>query len=354
MLKFLQKAILSVLLTVGWLLIATTFVLAVDSTKPIFFYGQGCPHCAKVESYLSSHNLTDQVIWKEVYHNQENAKEFNQIADQLQLPLNQRGVPFLYFPQTQTYLLGDQSIINYFQTQNLPSSKPVPSSSSFKLTLPLLLGAALADAINPCALAVLLILMATTIAQGHKRRALLSGLSFSFAIFLSYLAMGLGLYHAFNAFHFTQAFSYFIALIAFLLALFNLKDFFWYGRGFRMEVPLSWRPKLKSLLQSVTGPLGAFLIAFLISLFLLPCTSGPYLVVIGMLSQKTTASLALRYLILYNLVFISPMLLITFATYFGLNLKKAEEFRSRHLRLLHLITAIILFAFAIIIFNNLK
>ena len=100
--------------------------------------------------------------------------------------------------------------------------------------------------------------------------------------------MGLGLYSVIACIITAQLFIKIIAALAIILGLFNLKDFFWYGKGFLMEVPLAWRPKLKKIISSVVSPMGAFLIGFLISLFLLPCTSGPYIVIIGMLGHKAT------------------------------------------------------------------
>ncbi len=347
------KAILSLVLLVGLSLKLSFLSLAVEESKPIFFYGQGCPHCAKVEQFFNQHHLRDKVVWREVYHHPDNAKEFNQIAAKLNIPLNQRGVPFLYFPGTNQYLLGDEPIIQHFQTQldtpSPPSQVKVNSSQAKPLTLMAVIGAALVDAINPCALAVLLILMATAIASGRQKRALFSGLAFTLAVFLSYLAMGLGIYHALATAALANSFYRLVGYLALALALLNLKDFFWYGKVFLTEVPRSWRPKMKSLLQSVTGPGGAFVIGGLVSLFLLPCTSGPYLVILGMLSQKTTFTTAWRLLVLYNLIFISPMILLTFATYFGLNLKKTEQFRHSHLRLLHLLAAVLLAGLALFI-----
>ena len=52
-----------------------------------------------------------------------------------------------------------------------------------------------------------------------------------------------------------------------------------------MEVPLSWRPKMMKLIQSVISPCGAFVIGILVSLFLLPCSSGPYMVILGLLKS---------------------------------------------------------------------
>jgi len=61
--------------------------------------------------------------------------------------------------------------------------------------------------------------------------------------------------------------------------------------------------------------------SFLVSLFLLPCTSGPYIVIIGMLGQKVTHAVAIKLLLLYNLIFILPMILISMGTYWGLNIQ---------------------------------
>ena len=106
---------------------------------------------------------------------------------------------------------------------------------------------------------------------------------------------------------------------------------------------MKWRPKLKSLIGGVTSVPGAFLIGFVISLFLLPCTSGPYIVILGLLAKATTQSYAILLLVFYNLIFIMPMVLITLALFFGLtDTKKAEKFRQKKLKVLHLIAGIII------------
>jgi len=226
---------------------------------------------------------------------------------------------------------------------------PGTTNSAKKLTIPLLIGAALVDAINPCEFAVLIILLTTILAQGVKRRALWAGLMFSLAVFLSYLAMGLGLYGALASVGISLTFMKVIGVVAILLGLFNLKDVFFYGKGFVMEVPFGWRPKMKAILRSVTSPLGAFVVGLLISLFLLPCTSGPYIVVISMLGQEGMFWQAVRLLILYNLIFVSPMLFITFAVYKGFSVERAEEIRQKRLKVLHLIAGVILIVMGIVI-----
>lgn len=206
-------------------------------------------------------------------------------------------------------------------------------------------GAAL-DAINPCEFAILILLMASMLINDENRKkALWTGLSFIGAIFVAYFLMGVGLLEFLRAYTLSVSsyFYYFIGGLAIVLGLFNMKDYFWYGGGgFLMEVPQSWRPKMKSLILKITTPLGAFLTGLLVSLFLLPCTSGPYVIILGMLASKTTLAQALIYLVFYNLIFIAPMLAIVLAMYFGLSPEKAEAWRKQKLRLLHLIAGVIL------------
>ena len=216
------------------------------------------------------------------------------------------------------------------------------------LTLGAVVSAADVDAINPCAFAVLIILLTTISITHNRRRALYAGLAFSLSIFISYLLMGVGLFSAINAAGITKTFYLVVAILAIFIGLFNLKDYLWYGKWFRMEVPMSWRPRMKIFLKSVTSVPGAFFIGFLISLFLLPCTSGPYLVILGLLSNVATRNVAFLLLLLYNFIFILPMLLITFGVYFGFTTtEKTEEWRRRKLKLLHLIAGLIILSLGI-------
>lgn len=100
---------------------------------------------------------------------------------------------------------------------------------------------------------------------------------------------------------------------------------------------------MKSLIKGVTSVPGAFFIGFVVSLFLLPCTSGPYIVILGLLAKAATKAYAFSLLLLYNLIFVLPMILITLAIYFGITTtEKAEKIRQGKLEVLHLIAGIII------------
>lgn len=212
------------------------------------------------------------------------------------------------------------------------------------------------DAINPCEFAILILLMASMlIEQDNRKRALLTGFSFVAAVFIAYFLMGIGLFETIRATTLTFS-SYFykiVGIVAIIFGLLNVKDFFWYGGGgFLMEVPQRWRPKMKELIRGVASPWSGFIIGLLISVFLLPCTSGPYVVILSMLAAKTTFFKALIYLLFYNLIFIAPMVAIVLAMYFGLPPEKAENWRKNKLRLLHLIAGVILVALGVVILGG--
>ncbi len=334
-----------------------------------FFYGQGCPHCSKMEPFLEElveeYPLT--VKSYEVYFDKDNRKLFEQMSRAFGQEIG--GVPTLFINDKVIVGFSDaiastieDSVkdcvetgcaspgerlhaveVTTVTTESSPVEEPGKTEIKKQLTLPAVIGAAAVDAINPCAFAVLIILMTTILASGKKRRALLSGLAFSLSIYISYFLMGLGLYSAVQASGVTHWFYAVVATLAIIIGLFNLKDYFWYGKWFVMEVPLKWRPSLKRLIKGVTSVPGAFLIGFVVSLFLLPCTSGPYIVILGLLAQTTTREYAMALLLLYNLVFILPMLVITGAVAFGFTTtEKAEEWRQRKLKVLHLIAGLIL------------
>lgn len=344
-------------------LIGVSSVYATEIGNIYFFYGTGCPHCAQVEKFFEDGKLFDTypIDKREIYFNRDNAILFNDILDRLNIPSNERGVPTVVIGDK--VLVGDKPIMENFKVtadeflQNInKAEKAKPENGNVEqktnLTLAAVIVGSLVDAINPCEFAVLIILMTTILATGNSRKALLSGLAFSVSIFISYFLMGLGLYKALSFGSVSGWFFQIIGWLAILLGFFNLKDYFWYGKGFLMEVPLSWRPRLKNLIHSVTSPGGAFAIGFLVSLFLLPCTSGPYIVILGMLAKNTLDIQTVLYLLLYNLIFVSPMILISLAVYKGFNPAKAEEIRQKRLKTLHLITGIIMLAMGLIILNG--
>lgn len=219
---------------------------------------------------------------------------------------------------------------------------------------------ALADSVNPCAIAVLTMVLVSILTENPKNkiRVLHAGLMFSLAVFISYLFYGvimIQFFKVFSIFLRTNAVYIYkaLALLAIGIGILNVKDFFNYKKGsFMTEMPLFMRPKVKRITQKITSPLGAFMIGFIVTLFLLPCTMGPYIIASGLLSGMPFFG-AMVWLMYYNLIFILPMIIITLIVYFGF--KKVEEvsgWKEKNIKKLHLIAGILLIIVGILIFKG--
>ncbi|MEM2089703.1 MAG: hypothetical protein QXL88_01245 [Candidatus Pacearchaeota archaeon] len=216
------------------------------------------------------------------------------------------------------------------------------------ISIPSLIALAAADAVNPCELAVLLLALIAILTKypRERKRVLYVGFAFAAAIFIMYIIYGLILINVFSIIAKIKSVSAILykvfGIVGIVLGALNIKDFFVYGAGFVTEVPRGWRPSMKSLIAKITSPIGAFFIGIVVALFLTPCTMGPYIIASGLL-QPLGFFKALPLLLLYNIIFISPMLAITLAVYLGFTtVEKVSGWREKNIRLLHLIAGIIL------------
>lgn len=372
----------------------------------ILFYGNGCPHCAEVEQYITD-NAVDKKLdidMKEIYFNRNNLADLQIYLDKLGLDTHQIGVPFLVINNEDecSYINGSQSIIDFFQAkldmmvavedenvvcnvencawlscehQTLEIVTPVvqnildtttsvdtwentasiatgdkvswlSKNSSKWWFFAIMMPAALSDSINPCAFAVILLLLTTILSRHQSRRkTLLSGWLFALAVFISYLAMGLWIFSALASSSNTFVLKLVVGILGVLVWLANLKDFFRYGKGFVMEVPMSWRPKLQDIIHKVSSPIWAFFVWLVVSIFLLPCSSWPYFTILWFLSSqsKELHSRWFIYLIVYNLIFVLPMLIIALLVGFGrASVDKLAKIKHQNTKLIHLIVGLLM------------
>ena len=228
------------------------------------------------------------------------------------------------------------------------------------ITLARILTLALADAINPCALAVMTMILVSILLANPKNRkkVLFGGLTFTLAVFIGYFFYGLLIVQLFKSFvNFTSTIypylTNILAVFAIFLGIFNLKDFFIYKPGgFGTEMPMRLRPRVKILTKKITSPFGAFFIGILVTLFLLPCTIGPYIIASGSLSSLALLA-TIPWLLLYNLIFIIPMLAITIIVYLGLStVERVSSWKEKNIRYIHLITGLLLIGLGIAIITK--
>ncbi len=213
-----------------------------------------------------------------------------------------------------------------------------------QLTFGAVVIAAALDSVNPCDFAVLLLLLGTLLVVRKRVKVLWAGLAFAAGIFIAYYAIGFALYSLVGGIRALRVpFIYAVSALAILIGLWEMKDLLWYGKWFSIEVPEKWKPSVKKLTASVVSIPGAFVIGLVDSLFLAPCTSGPYIVILTLLSQTTNRLQGALWLLLYNFIFILPMIGITLMVHFGFTTTaRAERWRQAKLGKLHFITGVVM------------
>jgi cytochrome c biogenesis protein CcdA len=222
-----------------------------------------------------------------------------------------------------------------------------------QLTLPLIISAAAIDSINPCVFGVLIFLLSFLLTVFKSpRRMLIGGLVYSLAVYITYFALGFGILIFAVGSGFAKAVYWFAAIVAILAGLLEVKDFFWYGKGFSLQmIPgadariKAYTEKIRQLDQkSIWLSYGmAFFLGVFVPLVELPCTGAPYLAILALIGQGSYAS-AIPLLLLYNVVFILPLLVIIFMVYFGKSSARLEEWRKQHRGTLRLVTGLFLLA----------
>ena len=339
------------------------------ATVLVYFYDEGCPHCVRIEPLLEEMEETYPELEVKEYSVRD--PESLDLLDQLLAAHGIEGLGWsvpvifigevafvggtLYRPgQDPQRLAGraEEMALEQAIQEAVAADAPSPLTKvrapgtglAERLTIPALVLAAAADSVNPCAFAVLVLLLGTLLVAGKKGKVLLAGLAFISAIYISYFLMGIGIFTAIQAAGVQRPFILSVSILAILLGLWNMKDYFAYGKWFTIEVPQRWRPIVKRLTSSVVSVPGAFVVGVLDSLFLLPCSSGPYIAILALLSKTTTRSTGILYLLFYNLIFILPLLIITLGVYLGFTTPaRAERWRSQRLGKLHLVSGAVMF-----------
>src|SRR3989344_9429277 len=154
-------------------------------------------------------------------------------------------------------------------------------------TIGLVLTTAAIDSINPCAIGVLILMISVLLAGGKSiSRMLFLGTIYISSVFTVYFLAGLGLMYflANIPLWLTEYISLSVGAVIILAGIVEIKDYFWYGKGFSLAIPEVFAKKLHSL-SNKTTVFGIIVLGAFVSAVELPCTGAPYLAIITLLSQ---------------------------------------------------------------------
>lgn len=212
---------------------------------------------------------------------------------------------------------------------------------------------ALIDSVNPCAIGVLILLLSTLMVAKDKMKMLKVGMMYIAAVFVTYIVLGFGVLAFLSQIPLSVAeyISIFVGVLVVIGGLLEIKDYFWYGQGISLHIPPKYAKKIKEKMQNVSFGTVIFLGAFVAAVEL-PCTGGPYLAILLILKDSfslaaissldpefLTASILL---LIYNIIFVMPLVIILALAYFGVKLQNIQGWKQSNKGYMRIATGLIM------------
>jgi cytochrome c biogenesis protein CcdA len=354
-----------------------TLARVVGSIHLYYFYQPGCEGCDRTEIILRH---GQQVHYQLVIHRYDilddsNKVFFEALAQKIGLPDSDRLV-------APTIIIGD----NYLSRQeinlrNLDSLalKYQKGSPEFKaLDFDLaekniierfarfsifgIIFAGLLDGVNPCAFATLIFFVGYLLFIGRRRRdIIIMSFFFILAVFISYFAIGLGAYNLLKYLSNYALISKLIfmcfGIIALVLGVLSLRDFLLARQGkldkMILQLPLGIKQRIHKNIKEKTAVggiiIGSLVAGLAISYLEFGCTGQVYLPTITfMISRAGIILRPLISLLLYNLMFILPLIIIAILASLFTTKRIAKSLQAK-IPLIKLLTAMLFFALAILL-----
>ncbi len=205
--------------------------------------------------------------------------------------------------------------------------------------------AGLIDGLNPCAFTTLIFFVSYLSLSGRRGRQVLAvGAAFTIGVFLAYLLVGIGFWKVLDLLGGVlitlSRWVYGItAALCLVLAVLSLRDFLRARRGdigdMALNLPHALRMRINAIVRqgrrSEAFVAGAFVTGVAISFLELACTGQVYLpTIIFAMSHEGLRARAFAYLLIYNLLFILPLVVVFVLVYRGTGSKQLTAFLQRN------------------------
>ncbi len=366
-----------------------------------YFYQKGCPKCDRANVLLKYMTKKyPQLNIKEIDLNAPDGKRLNEtLSNRLNLPAEKRLIaPSIfvgkdYLPPGEITESKVEALIQKYGKVSVgvsvgdskavkPTSTPTPTPSPSPSLSPTpeetkkaeesiiqrfrslgiltIISAGLLDGLNPCAFATLIFFISYLTLVGRKRTEILYvGMGYSGAVFVTYLLIGFGILSSIQHLSFLPLFSriiYILTIIfALVLGILSLYDYIQLRRGRPSEMKLQLPDFLKkrihqTIREGSKSPrylLAAITAGFIVSVVEFACTGQVYLPTILFVANiPSLKASAISYLLLYNFMFIVPLLIIFGIVCWGVTSEQLAFFLKKRASSIKLFTSLLFFALA--------
>ena len=300
----------------------------------------------------------------EVYHNTTNQQTF--VEMNRQYDTGNSGIPVIFIGDQA--FVGETEIKDHFEERILAEEQrttPCISNASTlsnlrqencspvaSLSVPVVTVSALADSSNPCALSVLIFLLVSIAAAGNRKRILLAGGLYTAAVFLFHLLLGIGFLSMISLSGLSEPFSLLGATIAVILGAITIFDAVKNTDNFTLAIADSGKSLIGRYVRTASLP-AAFVLGILAGLFGFSCTGGIYIGILGLMGRSLTLATGMSWLLLYNIIFVLPLVIVTLLVAFGISPQRADQWKTDNRRALRLVIGLIMIGLGVIIFLGL-
>jgi cytochrome c biogenesis protein CcdA len=198
---------------------------------------------------------------------------------------------------------------------------PFDTAAFGGLTVPTVLASGVADGLNPCAFALLVLFATYTLtmvnavtADGSptllaRQRLVGAGSLYVAAVFVTYFLIGLGLFSFLAWLGQDHLVTRVAVVLALVMALWMIKDVLFPGLGPSMAAPHATHGWMSRAMER--GGLAGMLIAgVLVGICTVPCSGAIYLDIVAVLHASGGGVTGFALLALYNVAFIVPLLVL--------------------------------------------
>jgi len=348
-------------------------VSAKDNIPIVFFSTPGCEECSITRNYLDSLKeiypyITIQEFPVSDTKNKELLAHFGNVYDLPENKINVTPAVFIgkkAFVREETFNNLDKVIVNYNYSETGFINEALATETSAnglvelfkKFGVLTVLGAGLIDGYNPCAFTVLIFFISLLLIRSRsKKDILLVGTSFTLGLGLSYFLLGIGLFNIISRWKYFDSISKWVYLITaavtLVFAILTFQDYLKARKGATKDMALQLSTTEKRTIHSLlrnpkvqSFTVFSFLVAFPVSIVEFSCTGQTYLpTIVYIYSMPSLRIKALLYLILYNIMFILPLIVIVLFAYKGSTSEKFSNWFSEHLATIKLVTGIVFIA----------
>lgn len=332
----------------------------------LFFWGEGCPHCAAAKPFLE--RLAEkypeiEIKSYEVLNNEKNLRFLEETAKARGAVV--KGVPVI-FVGNRVFEGFDENVAKEMEEAVRRTLYPEGGDSGgmkgrrgkaddIHVTVPLF-GKADArslslpvftiviagiDSFNPCAFFVLFTLLSLLVHAHSRKRMLLIGGVFVLASGLIYFLFMAAWLNLFFLVGHLAAVTCMAGVAAAVISLINLKDFFFFRKGVSLTIPESSKPKLfermRGLLHTDSFPAvlaGSIVLAVAANGYELLCTAGFPMVYTRVLTLNALPTAGYyAYLAIYNIIYMVPLAAVVVFFVLTLGSRKLSERQGRVLKL---------------------